>query len=239
MPCYVGLHARTARGSQQKPLHLSVAFRPLTSLRGDQLPDEHILLSLRYAAAGLQTWVQGLLATGPESAVVWVLLAPKEASGVLCQYSEQTVLKMLYATQKFLAAVIKPTSPAQVVPCLGLVHLACKHIAAAQSRKAGLRGWQLPPRALLRKVPPHGGAKEVSPWNSAGTVGVQDQRALSVLHMWNRRLFGSGIPDLSLVLSDSPVVRGRSMLQQCARYRIRVSGSSAIGGRLEERMDDG
>eukprot|EP00884_Botryococcus_braunii_P012631 jgi/Botrbrau1/21369/Bobra.0449s0001.1 len=198
--CWLARQQRK-RKSAVTPLHHSeIQMFDLT--QGEQLPDEPTLLALR--VAGLKTPVQGLLATGKESSVSWLLAGRKQAIVALSgEGLPDILLQISYATQQYLVATIGPSSPAQVVPCLGLVHLACKHIAAAESRKAGLRGWQLPTRELLRKVPPHGGPKEVSPWNNAGTVRVDDQRALSVLHMWNRRS-GSGIPRFFVVLSDAP-----------------------------------
>eukprot|EP00884_Botryococcus_braunii_P006130 jgi/Botrbrau1/15518/Bobra.0225s0008.1 len=163
--------------------------RPIFDLaQGGQLPDERTLLSLRFA--GLRTTVQGLLAAGQGAPVFWTLAAPKAASVSLVSHG-RNLLTITYGTHKKLNIIIRPSSPAQVVPFLGLVHLACKHIAAAERRKVGLRGWQLPPRQLVRFVSQTN--MNVSPWNNADTIGVDDQRALSVLHMWNRR-FGSGIP---------------------------------------------
>eukprot|EP00884_Botryococcus_braunii_P006135 jgi/Botrbrau1/15522/Bobra.0225s0011.1 len=170
--------------------------------QGEQLPDEHTLRSLRMAA--LITPVQGLLAAGQQSCASWLLADATEATVALKPEGLPLLLQISYATQQFLAAIVKPSSPTQMVPCLGLVHLACKHVAAAESRKAGLRGWQLPPRQLVRKVPVPRESKELSCWNNASTV-VDAQRALSVMHMWNRR-FGSGIPHFFMVLSDTPVV---------------------------------
>eukprot|EP00884_Botryococcus_braunii_P002672 jgi/Botrbrau1/12405/Bobra.0229s0003.1 len=194
---------RKRKSAESRVPHRNIQTFDLT--HGGQMPDERTLASLRLAE--FKTSVQGLLAAGQESSVSWLLVDSTEASVALYpEGSPDNILLITYATQQFLAAVIRPSSPTQVVPFLGLLHLACKHIAAVERRKAGLRGWQLPPRALARKVHLGRERREVSPWNNATTIN-DNQRALSVMHMWNRR-FGSGIPKFLVVLSDSHVVWG-------------------------------
>eukprot|EP00884_Botryococcus_braunii_P017014 jgi/Botrbrau1/3997/Bobra.0016s0009.1 len=97
-----------------------------------------------------------------------------------------------------LICTIAPSTPAEEVACLGLVHLACKRVAEVLREfflfeLPGMPGTHPPSR---RRSAKRAGCR-IS-WNEVDEAPEDARRALSVLHMWNRRV-GSSVPDFDLL----------------------------------------
>lgn len=180
--------------------------RSFNATLGGPLPTDAELFSKPVTSLLAPAW--GLLAPGQKSALTWNFMNPAPGFATYRVQMEEAGTwgpVDIVCDNSSLRCSICVQSPAQVTPFLGLLNLICKGVVAAG---AGARAGQadlLPSndqRALTASL--FIGEEKV-PWNSVGEIPRDAQRALSALHMWNRR-FGNSLPQLELHWGVQPKI---------------------------------